>query len=68
LCREAGLVAIRENIAARKVTIHHFDEALKLVRPSVDAEALKFYETFSKQLLRERVARKTEEAVQAIYR
>jgi transitional endoplasmic reticulum ATPase len=68
LCREAGLVAIRESLTARKVTMHHFDEALKLVRPSVDAEALRFYEEFSKQLLRERVARKREEAVQAIYR
>jgi transitional endoplasmic reticulum ATPase len=68
LCREAGLVAIRENVKASKVTMAHFDEALKLTHPSADAESLKFYEDFQKQLNRERTGRRREEPVQAIYR
>ena len=68
LCREAGLVAIRENIRASKVTMAHFEEALKLTHPSVDQESLKFYEEFTKQLSRERVGKRREEPMQAIYR
>jgi len=68
LCREAGLTAIRENVKASKVSRAHFDAALKQVRPSVDAEAIKFYEEFERHLLRERVARRREEPVEAIYR
>ena len=68
LCREAGLTAIRENVKASKVTRAHFDAALKQVRPSIDAEGLKFYEEFERHLMRERVARRREEPVEAIYR
>ena len=68
LCREAGLTAIRENVKASKVTRAHFDAALKQVRPSVDAEAIKFYEEFERHLFRERVSRRREEPVEAIYR
>ena len=68
LCREAGLVAIRENIKATKVTMAHFDEALKLTHGSVDPDSLKFYEEFARSTNRVRVGRRREEVVQAIYR
>jgi transitional endoplasmic reticulum ATPase len=68
LTREAGLVAIRENVRASKVTMAHFEEAMKLTHPSTDPESLKFYEEFSKSILRERLGRKKEEAAQVIYR
>jgi len=68
LCREAGLTAIRENIKAAKVTRAHFEAALKQVRPSIDAEGLKFYAEFERHLLRERVAPRRDEPVEAIYR
>ncbi|MFZ1023698.1 MAG: AAA family ATPase, partial [Thermoplasmata archaeon] len=68
LCREAGLTAIRENIKATTVTMAHFDEALKITHASSDPESLKFYEDFAKQVMRERVSRKREEPMQAIYR
>jgi len=68
LCREAGLTAIRESLKASKVTRAHFETALKQVRPSVDAESLKFYEEFERHLLRERVGRRRDEPVEAIYR
>ncbi len=68
LCREAGLVAIRENPKAQKVTRAHFEAALKLTRPSTDPESLKFYEEFARQMLRERLARRREETALTIYR
>ncbi len=68
LCREAGLAAIRESPRAGKVTMAHFDAAFKLTHASCDPESLKFYEDFQKQLSRDRVARRREEPVQAIYR
>ena len=68
LCREAGLVAIRESLRAGKVTMAHFDEALKLTHASCDPESLKFYEEFQRQIHRIRVGRRREEAAQAIYR
>ena len=68
LCREAGLTAIRESLKASKVTRAHFETALKQVRPSIDAEGLKFYEDFERHLLRERVGRRRDEPVEAIYR
>jgi transitional endoplasmic reticulum ATPase len=68
LCREAGLTAIRENLKASKVTKAHFEAALKQVRPSMDAEGLKFYQDFEHHLLHERVARRRDEPVEGIYR
>jgi transitional endoplasmic reticulum ATPase len=68
LCREAGLVAIRENIKAQKVQMAHFDEALKLTHASCSPETLKFYEDFQKHLSRERVGGKPQESATAIYR
>ncbi|MFZ0698799.1 MAG: CDC48 family AAA ATPase [Thermoplasmata archaeon] len=68
LCREAGLEAIRENVKATKVGMAQFDAALRRMHPSCDAESLRFYEEFSRHLLRERATRRKEEPIQAIYR
>ncbi|MCI4333491.1 MAG: AAA family ATPase, partial [Thermoplasmata archaeon] len=68
LCREAALVAIRENPKAAKVTMLHFEEALKLSHASCDPEALKFYEEFAKRLTREPTGRRKDEGAQTIYR
>ncbi len=45
LCREAAIIALRENIKSKKVTKQHFEEALKRVRPSVTPEISKAYES-----------------------
>jgi len=54
LCREAALVALREAGRPTKVTMKHFEEALKVVKPSLDPEEVKKYEkiaeTFRKML------------------
>ncbi len=43
LVREAGLIALRRNIKCEKVTKEDFDEALKVIRPSVNVELRKHY-------------------------
>lgn len=45
LCREAAMIALRENRKAKKVTMAHFQESMKIVRPSLDEETIKFYES-----------------------
>ncbi len=44
VCREAGMLALRENIKADKVKFKHFETALKKVRPSVTKEVEEAYE------------------------
>jgi len=44
LCREAALVALRQDKDAGKVTAKHFEEALARVRASANPETDKFYE------------------------
>jgi 26S proteasome subunit P45 family/AAA family ATPase, CDC48 subfamily len=46
LVREATFLALREDIYAKEVSMRHFEEALKKVRPSVAPDMLKFYETW----------------------
>ena len=43
ICREAGLIALREDIKTDKIKLDHFEEALKDVKPSVDEETLNAY-------------------------
>ncbi len=50
LCREAAMIALRENRKAKKVTMGHFLEATKAVHPSVDEETMKFYERIGREL------------------
>lgn len=43
VCREAALHALRMNMQARVVTKENFEEAIKIVRPSVSADIEKTY-------------------------
>ncbi len=38
LCREAAMIALREDMKAKEITVQHFEEAMKTVKPSVDKE------------------------------
>ncbi len=49
LCREAGMIALRENIRARKITKEHFKQATELINPSIVPEVIKWYETFGEK-------------------
>ncbi|MBY9008697.1 MAG: CDC48 family AAA ATPase [Candidatus Lokiarchaeota archaeon] len=50
LCREAGMIALRENLRARKITEEHFEKATESVYPSMTPEIIKWYEAFGKKL------------------
>jgi transitional endoplasmic reticulum ATPase len=63
LCREAAMVALRERKDAKKVTLPHFQEAVKVVRPSLDEETVKFYENLGKAMERGTARRQREEVL-----
>ncbi len=50
LCQEAGIIAMTKNFNAKRVTMKHFEEALKQLRPSVTPELLAYYEKLSNTL------------------
>ena len=50
VCREAAILALRENIASKEVTQIHFEQALQKVRPSVTKEVQQIYEEIQQQL------------------
>jgi len=50
LCREAAMIALRENIKSSKVKKEHFERALESVRASLTEELLKYYINVSKDL------------------
>ena len=50
LCREAAIVALREDRKARQVNKNHFEEALRSVRSSVTEEVIKYYDRLAEQL------------------
>ncbi len=49
LCREAGMIALRENIRARKITKEHFKQATELINPSITPKVIEWYETFGEK-------------------
>ncbi len=49
LVREATFLALREDINANEVSMRHFEEAMKKVRPSVTPDMVKFYEAWMEQ-------------------
>ncbi len=44
ICREAAILALRENIAAKEITAEHFEGAMKKVHASVTKDVEKMYE------------------------
>jgi transitional endoplasmic reticulum ATPase len=50
LCREAALTAMRETKDAEKVTMKHFEAALKTIRPSTTKDTVKWYENFARSM------------------
>ncbi len=50
VCREAVMLALRENINAEKVEMRHFYEAIKKIKPSINEAMLRFYEKFEEKV------------------
>lgn len=63
LCREAALLALRENPDAKTVLMAHFEKALTVVKPSVDPTIIKSYEEWSKSIAQSIIRKKSEEPV-----
>jgi transitional endoplasmic reticulum ATPase len=63
LCREAAMIALRENIRARVVTYEHFKEAREDLHPTLTPEIIKFYEDFGVKLKRRRIETSTKEGL-----
>ena len=49
VCREAAILALREDIMAKEITKKHFEAALNKVRPSVSKEVEETYESIKDQ-------------------
>ncbi|MFW9998994.1 MAG: CDC48 family AAA ATPase [Candidatus Hodarchaeota archaeon] len=60
-CREAAMIALRENIRARKVSLEHFKEARNIVNPTLTKEVLKWYEEFGEKLKSRRIEESKED-------
>ncbi len=52
VAREAGLLALRENIEAKEVSKKHFDESLKKVKPSVTKNTINVYKKVEEDYLK----------------
>jgi transitional endoplasmic reticulum ATPase len=50
LCREAAMVALREDKDAKLVESRHFEAALKVIKASVSKDMMKQYENLSRTL------------------
>ncbi len=50
LCREAGMMAYRENPDASSITQKNFLNAMNAIRPSVDDNVLRFYKSMAEEL------------------
>ena len=50
LCREAGMMAYRGDPDATAVSQKNFTDAMKSIKPSVDADVVKFYENLSQNM------------------
>ena len=50
LCREAGMMAYRENPEASEVSQQNFIDSLKNIKPSVDEEVIKFYKNLAQTI------------------
>ena len=58
LVREAGMMALREDINTENVRMRHFREALRRIRPSITEDMLRYYKAWSEKakIMRERKA------------
>ncbi|MBU2496433.1 MAG: CDC48 family AAA ATPase [Nanoarchaeota archaeon] len=52
VCREAGMLALRENIDATQVKLKHFNAALNKIRASIKQEDIKYYKSVEENLMR----------------
>ncbi|AEA48091.1 CDC48 family AAA ATPase [Archaeoglobus veneficus] len=54
VCREAVMLALRENMDSERIEMRHFLEALKKIKPSITESMLNFYERFEEKSKQDR--------------
>jgi transitional endoplasmic reticulum ATPase len=59
LCKEAGMLALREAKDIRSIEMRHFREALKKVRPAIDERTMQYYEQIKQRFAGGRPAEPT---------
>ncbi|RLF24177.1 MAG: AAA family ATPase [Thermoprotei archaeon] len=57
LCREAAMMALREDINAVVVRMRHFELAMSKVKPTITQDMVRYYESWQEKLKRVREAR-----------
>ncbi|MHA1915110.1 MAG: CDC48 family AAA ATPase [Promethearchaeota archaeon] len=60
-CREAAMIALRENIKARKISFDHFKEARKDIHPTITKEIMDWYDKFGEKLRSRRIEESKED-------
>jgi len=50
LCREAAMIALRENIKVKKIDFNYFENALSIVRASLTEDLINYYEKVAIEL------------------
>lgn len=50
ICREAAIIALREDIKAKEVTAKHFKRAMELVKPSLKKSDIEIYNKFQESV------------------
>ncbi len=56
ICREAAMLALRENIKSKEVKKKHFEEAIKKIKPSVSSEDFKQYKAMEMSMKKSRIS------------
>ncbi|NPD89590.1 MAG: CDC48 family AAA ATPase [Asgard group archaeon] len=52
LCREAGMIALREDFGIEKIAMKHFSIALEKIHPTVTPDVIKYYEKITERFKR----------------
>ncbi len=61
ICREAAMVALREDIKSKEVNMEHFEKAMETVRPSINKEVEEAYQQLEEYFSTARSKRIVEE-------
>ncbi len=63
VCREAAMIALREDMKAKEVTSAHLEKALEQVRPSVEKDVEEMYKSFENYFSKARAKEMKDEKV-----
>ncbi len=52
VCRESGMIALRNDLKAKEITMNNFEEAVKKIKPSITENDIKKYKEIEEQYLK----------------